>query len=180
MRRWWNFFGVLGRYVPDVATVVADFKEGVQDLVTATMACQNTPIKQMIRGHFGSLVFGVGEKFDGFDFIPKRPQGTHNSRLKEERIEMAQVNDTTYTHFKNWVDAMVANDPSMCNNDSLLGAAAITTVKLGAQSYRQGKVFFVDDKTLTVSEADSSLGRRLGKTIGRPWQAESCRRLESW
>lgn len=145
-----------GRDVPDVATVVADFKEGVQGLVTATMACQNTPIKQLIRGHFGSLVFGTGEQFDGFDFIPERPQVTRNSKLVDERIETKQVEDTTYTHFKNWVDAMVANDPAMCNNDPLLGAAAITTVILGAQSYRQGKIYFFDDQTLKVSEADPS------------------------
>ena len=36
-----------GRTVPDVATVVADFKEGVQGMVTATMACGNTPIQQL-------------------------------------------------------------------------------------------------------------------------------------
>ena len=34
-----------GRDVPDVATVVADFPEGVQGLVTATMACEDTPIR---------------------------------------------------------------------------------------------------------------------------------------
>ena len=54
-----------GRHVPDVATVVADFKEGVQGLVTATMCCQNTPIRQLIRGHFGSFSFGNGEQFEG-------------------------------------------------------------------------------------------------------------------
>ncbi len=145
-----------GRDVPDVATVVADFAEGVQGLVTATMACQDTPIQQLIRGHFGSFVFGTGEKFDGFDFVPERPQVTRNSKLKEERITTEPVQDTTYAHFKNWVDAMAANDPLMCNNDPLLGAAAITTVILGAQSYRQGKVFFFDDEAMQVREADSS------------------------
>ena len=145
-----------GRNVPDVATVVADFKEGVQGMVTATMACQNTAIKQLIRGHFGSFTFGNGEEFDGFDFIPERPQVTRNSKLKKERISTKKVRDTTHAHFKNWVEAMVADDPSMCNNDPLLGAAAITTVILGAKSYREGKVYFFDDEAMTVSEADSS------------------------
>ena len=145
-----------GRTVPDVATVVADFKEGVQGMVTATMACQNTPIQQMIRGHFGSFQFGNGEEFDGFDFIPERPQVTRDSSLKKGRIATEKIKDTTYAHFKNWVEAMVADDPSMCNNDPLLGAAAITTVILGAQSYRQGKVFFFDDEEMVVREGDSS------------------------
>ena len=145
-----------GREVPDVATVVADFKEGVQGLVSATMSCQETPIQQMIRGHFGSIVFGTGEQFNGFDYVPERPQVTRDNSLKSERIETETVTDSTYAHFGNWIDAMVAGDPAMCNNDPLLGAAAITTVILGAKSYREGKVFFFDDEKLQVREADSS------------------------
>lgn len=144
-----------GRDVPDVATVVADFPEGVQGLVTATMACQNTPIRQLIRGHFGSFVLGTGEGFDGFDFIPERPQVTRNSNLKDERISTTPVENTTYAHFQNWIDAMLAGDPSKCNNDPALGAAAITTVILGARSYREGKVFHFDDETLTIHDGNS-------------------------
>lgn len=143
-----------GRDVPDVATVVADFPEGVQGLVTATMACQNTPITQLIRGHFGSFEFGTGEKFDGFEYIPERPQVTRDSKAKQETIKTEQVSDTTYAHFSNWVDALEANDPSLCNNDPALGAAAITTVILGAKSYREGKVFHFDDETLTFGEGN--------------------------
>lgn len=154
-----------GRDVPDVATVVADFPEGVQGMVTATMACQETPIKQLIRGHNGSFVFGTGEQFDGFDFVPERPQVTRDSRMKEEHIATAGVNDTTYTHFKNWVDAMIANDPSLCNNDPLLGAAAITTVILGARSYREGQVFHFDSAELAVHKGDSSWAKK--------WEARS-------
>ena len=152
-----------GRQVPDVATVVADFKEGVQGLVTATMACQNSPVRQLIRGHFGSFIFGNGEEFDGFDYVPERPQVTRNSKLKQERLNTRSVNDTTYAHFKNWIDAMVANDPAAVNNDPYLGAAAITTVILGALSYRLGKVFFFDDQTLKVSEADDSWAKKWEK-----------------
>jgi predicted dehydrogenase len=149
-----------GRDVPDVATVVADFPEGVQGLVTATMACQETPIRQLIRGHFGSFVFGNGEQFEGFDYIPERPQVTRNSKLKEEHITVGQVKDTTYHHFKNWVTAMVADDPGLVNNDPMLGAAAITTVILGARSYREGKAFFIDEESLAVKDADASWADR--------------------
>ena len=152
-----------GRDVPDVATVVADFNEGVQGLVTATMACQETPIRQLIRGHHGSFVFGTGEQFDGFDFIPERPQVTRNSKLKEERISVGGVKDTTYDHFKNWVDAMVADDPALVNNDPHLGAAAITTVILGARSYREGKAFVVDPDSLEIKEADESWAQKWEK-----------------
>ncbi len=149
-----------GRDVPDVATVVADFHEGVQGLVTATMACEETPIQQCIRGHFGSLVFGNGEQFDGFDFIPERPQVTRDSKLKPERITVGAVDDTSYAHFNNWTEAMVAGDPNLVNNDPLLGAAALITVILGARSYREGKAFFVDRQTLEIRDADASWAKQ--------------------
>src|SRR5688572_21763261 len=101
-----------GRDVPDVATVVADYNEGAQLLVTATMCCQETPIQQVIRGHFGSFVFGNGENFDGFDFIPERPQVTRIRDQKPERITVDLAGlpqrrkgvDTTYLHFKNFLE----------------------------------------------------------------------------
>ena len=157
-----------GRDVPDVATVVADFDEGVQGVVTATMACQNTPIQQLIRGHHGSFVFGNGEGFGSFQFIPERPQVTGNSKLKEEIIQTGQVENTTYAHFKNWLDAMRANDPAMCNNPADLGAAALATVILGAQSYRAGKVYHFDSETLTIHEGGSDWAKK--------WEEKSKRR----
>jgi hypothetical protein len=120
------------------------------------MACEETPIRQLIRGHFGSFVFGNGEQFEGFDYIPERPQVTRNSKLKEETIAVGKVKDTTYDHFKNWVDAMVADDPMLVNNNPELGAAAITTVILGAKSYREGRAFMVDKDTLEIKDADTS------------------------
>lgn len=149
-----------GRDVPDVATVVSDFNEGVQGLVTATMACQDTPIRQLIRGHHGSLVFGNGEQFDSMQFVPERPQVTLNSKLKAEEIAVEKVADTTYAHFKNWVEAMVAGDPQMCNNPTDLGAAAIANVILGARSYREGRAFRFDTETYEIVDADGSWSKR--------------------
>lgn len=152
-----------GRDVPDVATVVADYHEGVQGVVTATMCNQNTPIRQLIRGHFGSFAFGNGENFNGFDFIPERPQVTRDSSLKEERIPVEGLKNSTYTHFKNWITAMEAGDPKACNNPPDLGAAAIITVNLGARSYREGKAFHFDSETLEVSDANASWAEKWEK-----------------
>lgn len=154
-----------GRDVPDVATVVADYKEGMQGLITATMGCQNTPVRQLIRGHYGSFVFGNGEKFDSYDFIPERPQVTFDRSLKEESIPVEPAGDTTYKHFQNWITAMQADDQQVCNNPPDLGAAAIVTVNLGARSYREGKVFHFDDEEMKVVEADSSWAKQ--------WEAKS-------
>lgn len=152
-----------GRDVPDVATVAADFPEGVQGLVSSTMCNQNTRIQQLIRGHFGSFVFGNGEGFDTFQFIPERPQVTRNSKLKEETIRTETIGNTTEAHFKNWIAAMQAGDPQKCNNPPDLGAAAIAVVNLGAQSYRYGKVFQFDEKTGKISDGDGSWSQRWEK-----------------
>lgn len=149
-----------GRDVPDVATVAADFNEGVQGLINATMCNQETRIKQIIRGHNGSFVFGNGEGFDGYDFIPERPQVTRDSSLKQQRIDVAQIKDTTYAHFKNWIEAMEANDQSKCNNPPDLGAAAIAVVNLGSNSYRHGKVYHFDGETGQISDGDGSWAKK--------------------
>ncbi|MEM6689626.1 MAG: Gfo/Idh/MocA family oxidoreductase [Planctomycetota bacterium] len=134
-----------GRDVPDVATVVADFNAGVQGLITATMCNQESRVDQLIRGHFGTFRFGNGEQFDAFDFVPERGPVTH-VRQEAEKITTEKVGNTTYAHFSNWLDACAANDPMACNNPPDLGAAAMAVVNLGAQSYRKGEVFFVDDE----------------------------------
>jgi hypothetical protein len=139
-----------------VATVVADFPEGVQGLVTATMCCEYTPIRQLIRGHHGSFVFGNGEEFAGFKFVAERPQVTHNSTIKDEEIEVGKIENTSLAHFKNFCDAAIAGKPDQVNCSPELGAAAMVIVKLGSESYRQGKAFHFDRETMTFKEADSS------------------------
>lgn len=156
-----------GRDVPDVATVVADFHEGVQGLINATMCNDKTRIQQVIRGHFGSFVFGNGENFNSFDLVPERPQVTHDGKLKAETISgnKPAPKNTTMAHFQNWVEAMEKNDPSMVNNDPELGAAAICCVVLGAKSYREGKVFRFDPEGRTISDGDGSWAKQ--------WEAKS-------
>lgn len=151
-----TFFEYDGRGVPDVATVVADFPEGVQGLVTATMCCGNTPIRQLIRGHHGSIVFGTGEDFSGYDFVAERPQVTRDSSIKDKRVEVGKVNNSSLVHFENFVDAVFAGDPDAVNCSPELGAAAMVIVKLGSRSYQEGKVFHFDRETMTISDGNSS------------------------
>ena len=40
-----------------------------------------TRIPQLIRGHFGSIVFGNGEYFKSVEYVPERPQVTLDSKL---------------------------------------------------------------------------------------------------
>lgn len=144
-----------GRTVPDVATVVADFAEGVQGIVSATMCCQETPLKQTIRGHNGSFVFGNGEEFDSYDFVAERPQVTRDSSIRSERIEVDKPEKTSFTHFDNFVSAAREEKPDVAKCTPELGAAAMVLVKLGAKSYREGKVFHFDRESMTVSDGNA-------------------------
>ena len=138
------------RDVPDVATVVADYNEGCQGLITATMCNERSRIRQVIRGHNGAFDFGNGEQFTEFEFLAERPQVTRDSSIKDEVIktdlteETLKKTNTTHLHFQNWLTAIEAGDPAACNNTPDLGAAALVTVILGAMSYRKGKVYHFD------------------------------------
>ncbi len=170
------------RDVPDVATVVADYNEGCQGIITATMCNENSRIKQVIRGHNGAFEFGNGEQFTEFKFIGERPQVTFDSSIpcdpsKPEIIstDLAGTDltktDTTFLHFKNWLTAMEAGNPNLCNNTPELGAAAVATVILGAMSYRFGKVYHFDEATGRYTDGDDSWAKKwegLSKQRAKP------------
>jgi predicted dehydrogenase len=166
-----------GRDVPDVATVVADFPEGVQGLVTATMCCAETPIPQVIRGHHGSFVFGNGEEFAGYDFVAERRQVTHDGKIKNERIEVGKIDNTSLAHFENFCDAAIAGKPDQVNCSPELGAAAMVIVKLGSLSYREGKAYHFDRESMTVKEADGSWAKGWEKMSHN---GESPKHVQGW
>jgi len=165
------------RQVPDVATIVADYHEGCQGLVSATMCNENSRIKQVIRGHNGAFEFGNGEQFTEFNFIAERPQVTFDSSIKDEVIktglseEDLKKTNTTTLHFRNWLDAVFAGKPAMCNNTPDLGAAAVVTVILGAMSYRNGKVYHFDGTAGTYTDGSPAWAQKweaLSRARGKP------------
>ncbi|HMO83282.1 MAG TPA: Gfo/Idh/MocA family oxidoreductase [Lacipirellulaceae bacterium] len=150
------FLELDGRQVPDVGTVVVDYNEGVQGIVTATMAAEATPLQQLIRGHHGAAVFGNGEDFTGFDYVVERPQVTLDASLANQRVEVGGVSDTTQSHMENFLDAIFRSDPAAVACTPELGAAALITTCLGARSYREGRVFHFDQEALRAHDGDGS------------------------
>lgn len=167
-----------GRDVPDVATVVADYDEGVQGLITATMCNANTPIQQLIRGHFGSLVFGNGEEFEGFEFVSERREVHHDRNIKKAyTVEFGKPADSTVAHQKNFVECCINGTPDKVNCSPELGAAAIVTVNLGARSYREGKVFHFDPETQTITDGNPDWAKQWEKLSHERGQA---RHIPGW
>ncbi|MCA9175739.1 MAG: Gfo/Idh/MocA family oxidoreductase [Planctomycetales bacterium] len=170
------------RDVPDVGSLIADFHEGVQCVVSSTMVAEELKLEHVIRGHHGALLFEKACYLNGnkasFDFVPERPQVTLDSKAKRQTFEAVVEHDINSMHFLNFFDAIRKNDPQAVNNDPVLGAAAVMMVNLAIRSYREGKVFQVDREG-RVMEGNSSWAdqwERMSESHAKPrhvpgWQA---------
>jgi predicted dehydrogenase len=148
-----------GRDVPDVATVVADYDEGCQLIVTATML-NRYPIEEVIRGHTGTIKFMK----DGFAVIPDVPGGGAGAPARLEEAIAGEYKDCHSP--KNgdeetkalWLDFLkcyrTGNRETVSTPE--LGAAAFTTVALGVKSYREGRALYWDKETRAPREADTT------------------------
>lgn len=166
------------RDVPDVASIVADYDEGCQLLITATMISAY-PIEEVIRGRLGTIKFVKG----GFTVIDDNPNmGAGIPARLEESIkgEMVECNPPTGLNadtealWLNFLECVRSHKRDTLSTPEL-GAAAFTTVAMGVQSYRQGKVLFWDKQGRKPTEADSSWASRLearSKKHGQPSQVE--------
>jgi hypothetical protein len=164
------------RDVPDVATVVADYDEGCQLVITATMINQY-PIEEVIRGHLGTIKFLK----DGFEIIESKPKGSPGipARL-EETVKGEYVDahppkggdaDTTAL-WLNFLKCVREGDRNTLSTPEL-GAAAFTTVTLGVHSYRQGLALYWDKDRQKPAPADDSWAKQWeerSKRGGKPNQ----------
>ena len=175
------------RDVPDVATIVADYDEGCQLSVTATMISAY-PVEEVIRGRLGTIKFVAG----GFQVIKDNPAGGASipARL-EKSVEPSETvecpfpegftrgpkdgwgnNNDTALLWTNFLECVRSKKRDTLSTPEL-GAAAFTTVALGVLSYRTGKVLFWDKELRRAKEADSSWSQRLearSKNRGKPSQ----------
>lgn len=151
-----------GRDVPDTATLVADYAEGCQVLVTSTLG-NDHPIETCIRGHHGTLRFDLSR--DGFDFIPQRPQVTRQRGVNPEHISAFKPADETEAHWENFLAAVLESNPARCHNPPDLAAAAAVTAYLGRESYLRGQVLEWD--------AIAHRPRVSGSDYARDWETRS-------
>ena len=147
------------RQVTDVASILADFHEGVQGVISSTMVAEEEKLDHIVRGHHGLLKFdkrcyGNGKQAS-FEFLPERPQVTLHSKAKREKFDVSLPLDAVLTHIGNWLDAIETGKPESVNNDPILGAAAVMIVNLAVRSYREGKVFHIDSQG-KIGQGDAS------------------------
>lgn len=157
-----------GRDVPDVATIVADYNEGCQVLVTATML-NDHPIEEVIRGHTGTIRFMPkgGDNMQGFEVLQQKlgaaPRGPGDAAAKDGQVfEGGFEGDLTYALYENFLNS-VRDKKRETFSTPELGAAAFTTVSMGVLSYREGKALFWDKEQRKVVSADPSWAARWEK-----------------
>ncbi len=170
------------RDVPDTATVVADYDEGCQFIVSATM-CNDVQLGEMIRGHLATIKFtGGGDYMKGFEVYgqniaggpvkPKSDNGQEKPVFTYENPNLVNAkpgveNSATYALWANFLECVAKKNRQTLSTPEL-GAAAFSTVNMGVQSYRQGKVLFWDKEKRVVKEADASWATQ--------WEARSKKR----
>ncbi len=172
-----------GRDVPDVATVVADYNEGCQLIITATMI-NDHPIEECIRGRLGTFRFtsrGQGRNREyGYEVIPQRianaPTRNENRGPRETRFFGGGISEGEATRpiWENFLECCRTNNRETFSTPEL-GAAAFTTVSMGVLSYRQGKALFWDAERRRPVEADASWANRWERRSeerGRPNQIQ--------
>jgi hypothetical protein len=177
------------RDVPDVSAIVADYDEGCQLLVMATMI-NDYPIDEVIRGHLATVRFSrrkTAEKDKngrdvytmGYELLPQTiggAPGRPKSGTEGEAELQASIidHDTTPELWANFLECVRANNRNTWSTPEL-GAAAFTTVTMGVKSYREGKALFWDKEKRQVHEADASWAARWEKRSqgrGKPAQVK--------
>lgn len=157
-----------GRDVPDVSAIVADYDEGCQLLVTATMINDHA-IEEVIRGKLGTIRFTKRDKQMGMEVLPQgTAAGPGRPKVPgEEKSELVAAmpdRDTTPELWTDFLECVRSRKRETLSTPDL-GAAAFTTVAMGVQSYRNGQALFWDRELRKAVPADASWASR--------WEARS-------
>jgi predicted dehydrogenase len=159
-----------GRNVPDVSAIVADYDEGCQLVIMATMI-NDFPIEEVIRGKLATVRFTKRDKKMGYEVLPQNLSSSGPGRPKVAGEEgaadlLAAIpdRDTTPELWDNFLECVRSRKrETQCTPE--LGAAAFTTVAMGVKSYREGKALFWDKEQRKPIEADATWAAR--------WEARS-------
>lgn len=174
-----------GRDVPDVAAVIADYDEGCQLVIMATMI-NDYPIEEVIRGHLGTLKFTRKNFAMGYEVLPQDlgKGGPAAPKMKEEVTgnfvaspmvdagpkRKYSYNTDTYALWEDFLECCRARKVDTLSSAEL-GAAAFTTVNLGVQSYRQSQVMFWNKELRKPVEGNGSWAanwEKRSKARGKP------------
>ena len=152
------------RDVPDVATIVADYDEGCQLVISATMI-NDHGLDEIIRGRTATLRFTRRGEENGVEVIPQtaanRPAANQQRANNDTRFIGGGMSEGNATRplWENFLTCVRARNRETMSTAEL-GAAAFTTVAMGVQSYRTGQTLFWDKERRVAVPADASWATR--------------------
>lgn len=148
------------REVPDTFHLLAEYAKGHSLVLSSSMA-NDTHIPGMIRGHEGTIIMVDHGQFERMvPFITVKPQ-VHQGKaiggeayatkfgLKEIQIPVDQT-DMMAAHIGNFLACMRTREKPHLDVET--GAKAVVVINLAAQSYREGKTLYWDEKHWKASD----------------------------
>ena len=156
------------REVPDTFHLLAEYAKGHSLVLSSSMA-NDTHIPGMIRGHEGTIIMVDHGQFErNVPFITVKPQ-VKNMRvggqsktvaiggeayekkfgLKDIQIPIDQT-DMMDLHIGNFLGCMRTREKPHLDVET--GAKAVVVINLAAQSYREGKVMYLDAQHWKASD----------------------------
>jgi predicted dehydrogenase len=160
------------REVPDTFHLLAEYAKGHSLVLSSSMA-NDTHIPGLIRGHEGTLIMVEHGEFErNVPYITVKPQ------VKRQRVpgsnppqfKMAAIGGETYEkkfgtkdiqipidqkdmmmqHIENFLTCMRTREKPHLDVET--GAKAVVVINLAAQSYREGKTLYWDEKKWKASD----------------------------
>jgi predicted dehydrogenase len=144
-----------GRDVPDVGTIVADFEEGCQLLVTSS-TITGYPLEEVIRGRLGAVKFVKGG-FQVFRDDPHRGASfptRHEHALEPHELVSADApRNETESLWENFLDAVRSRRQSTFSPPDL-AAPAVALTAMAVQSYRTGQALCWDRERRAIASGN--------------------------
>src|SRR5450432_1081222 len=148
------------REVPDTFHLLAEYAKGHSLVLSSSMA-NDTYIPGMIRGHEGTIIMVDHGQFErNVPFITVKPQVARGKAIggeayqtkfgiKDIQIPIDQ-SDMMDLHIGNFLSCMRTREKPHLDVET--GAKAVVVINLAAQSYREGKVMYWDEKHWKASD----------------------------
>ncbi len=142
------------REVPDTFHLLAEYAKGHSMVLSSSMA-NDTHIPGTIRGHEGTIVMVEHGQFERMvPYITVKPQVRRGHAIGGEAYEQkfgtkdiqipVDQKDMMQAHIENFLSCMRTREKPHLDVET--GAKAVVVINLAAQSYREGKTMYWDEK----------------------------------
>jgi predicted dehydrogenase len=132
------------REVPDTFALLAEYPKGHSLVLSSSMA-NDTHIPGLIRGREGTIMMVPEGRFEGrVDYITVTPQAIARQKFKEKygTIQVQLETEPRESHMENFLRCIKTRQKPVLDADTAY--AAMVTIGMSVQSYREGRVLYFD------------------------------------